>query len=175
MPVSNTPTPAQTPPAPAGAVRYTATDRTSRRLGLAVLKYRWTRPLTWISNAVIVVALIAFGVVNDQLWVSLVLLVLVFPIVTGMQYLSTSRQLGKLYRAGTEHWVRFGDRAMTVAGPMGLSDFTYDSIEDVWATDTAVLLRMKGLRSVALLPSELFPAAQLARVRERISRSPGAK
>lgn len=170
--MSTSPVPAQTPP-PAGAVEFVATDRTARELGVAVLKYRWSRPLTWASNAVIVIALLAFGIVNDQLWVSLVLLILVLPVITSMQYLSTARQMSGLYRAGTRHWTHFGDRVMTVGGPMGVSEFTYDSIGDVWTTNAAVLLRLKELRSVALMPAALFPAAQLAKVRERVGR-PGA-
>lgn len=169
--MTTSPTPPETAPAPAGAVQFVATDRTARRLGLAVLRYRWTRPLTWLSNAVIVVALIAFGVLNNQIGVSLLLLVLVFPVLLSMQFLSTARQLGRLYQRGTVHWVQFGDQTMTVAGPLGVSDFDYRTIDGVWATDAAVLLRMKALRSVALMPAELFPPAELTRVRERITQA----
>lgn len=165
---SSTPVPPDQPPAPKGAIQFVATDRTSRDLGLAVLKYRWTRPITWVSNAVIVVVLLIYGVVSDQPWFAALLIIIVFPLVTGLQYLTTGRQLKRLYGPGSRHWVLWGERSVTMGGPMGASETPYPSLEQVWTTTGAAVLRFRSLRSVALLPAALLPPAEESRLRERL-------
>lgn len=167
---SSTPVPPDQPPAPKGAIQFVATPRTARDLGIAVLKYRWTRPLTWVSNAVIVVVLIAYGIATGQPVVAVAAIVIVFPAVTGLQYLTTGRQLKRLYGAGSRHWVLWGQRAVTMGGPMGSSETPYESLEQVWTTSGAAILRFRSLRSVALLPAALLPPAEESRLRERLSR-----
>lgn len=167
---SSTPVPPDQPPAPKGAIEFVATDRTSRELGLAVLKYRWTRPLTWVSNAVIVVVLLAYGIVNHQPLLAVVVIIVVFPLITALQYLTTGRQLKRMYGAGSRHWVLWGDRSVTMGGPTGQSETPYESLEQVWTTTGAAILRFRSLRSVALLPGALLPPAAEERLRERLSR-----
>ena len=51
---------------------------------------------------------------------------------------------------------------------MGSSETPYESLEQVWTTTGAAVLRFRSLRSVALLPAALLPPALESRLRERL-------
>ncbi len=158
-----------TAPCPPGAIGLIADDRTARRLAGAVLRYRFSRPATWVNLAVLAAIAMAIGFfcIGDPVRMAF-LLIIVIPVVGYLQYLTLVRLLRRPYGPGTVHWVLHGPATIVIAGPLGVSEVRYETFQQVWSTTTAVLLRVRHVRTAYLLPIELAPGPELARLRSMV-------
>jgi len=154
-----------TAPVPPGAHSYLADERTGRRLGRAAFRYQLGRPIKWVSLVVIVCVFMAAGFGMGQPSQMAVLLAVILIGVNYAQFRSLGRVLGRLYPAGSLHWVTFGPDALTVAGPLGVSEMKFASFRHVWASGTAVIMRSAQSNIIHALPAQLVPPGDLARLR----------
>jgi hypothetical protein len=153
-----------TRPAPDGAISYVADERTAGRLSRALLRYRFSRPVSWINLLVLVGVTIGVGFAVGEPWMGPYLMVVLLPAVFISSYVSVARQLRGPFGAATTHWTLFGEGSMTIAGPLGVTESPYGTFQQAWTGGGAVVLRIRGFRAVHLLPAELVPAPQLDRL-----------
>ncbi|HEY7815217.1 MAG TPA: hypothetical protein VIC62_18360, partial [Nakamurella sp.] len=123
-----------------------------------------------VNLAIIAGVAMAVGFGIEEPWGMVTLLAFLMPIIGCQQYRSIARQLAHPFGAGTSHWVLFGPTTVAIAGPMGVTESRYETFQHVWRTTGAVVLRIRRLRSVYVLPIELVPPHELARLHSMIER-----
>ena len=120
-----------TRPAPDGAISYVADERTAGRLSRALLRYRFSRPVSWINLLVLVGVTIGVGFAVGEPWMGPYLMVILIPAAFISTYVSMARQLRGPFGAATSHWTLFGEGSMTIAGPLGVTENPSGPFEQV--------------------------------------------
>ena len=155
---------------------YVATGDFAKRAARAYTAFVLRLPVMVIIFTIVLVAGIlslVWGVADSSsTYLVIGVAYLLMPVIAAMfTYARMLNGTRKRVPTGSRIAVGLGHTSMRIESPLGSSTTTYRSYTRAYRSGGFVVLRVLGVRLYSLLPAELFPGDDFARLQDGISRA----